>query len=50
METDMKWNEIETMLAQQLISEDVDFTSSQLNGQCMKSDESDNLEPIKLLS
>ena len=45
---DMKWNEIETVLVRQLISEHFDFTSSQLNGQCMKSDESDKLEPIKL--
>ena len=41
---EMKWNEIEIALARQLISEHFDFTSSQLNGQCTKSDESDNLE------
>ena len=45
METEMKQNEIETALARQLISEHFDFASSQLNGQCTKSDESDNLEP-----
>ena len=45
MKTEMKRNEIETEIAQQLISEHFDCTSSQLKGQCTKSDESDNLEP-----
>ena len=42
---EMKGNEIETALARQLISEHFDFILSQFNGQCMKSGESDNLEP-----
>ena len=45
METKMERNEIETVLARALISEHFDFASSQLNSQCTKSDESDNLEP-----
>ena len=40
----MKRNEIETAHAQQLISEHFDFALRQLNSQCMKSGESDNLE------
>ena len=44
METEMKQNEIETVLARMLISEYFDFASSQLNSQSTKSDESDNLE------
>ena len=39
-----KRNEIETARAQQLISEHFDFALSQLNSQCMKSSQSDNLE------
>ena len=41
----MKQNEIETAHAQQLISEHFDFALGQLNSQCTKSGESDNLEP-----
>ena len=40
----MEQNEMEIVSAQQLISEHFDFLS-QLNSQCMKSGESDNLEP-----
>ena len=39
----MECNEIEIASAQQLISEHFDFLS-QLNSQCTKSGESDNLE------
>ena len=45
METEMERNEIETARARQLISEHFDFALSQLNSQCTKSGESDNLEP-----
>ena len=41
----MERNEIETVHVRQLISEHFDFTLSQLNSQCTKSGESDNLEP-----
>ena len=40
----MKRNEIETAHVQQLISEHFDFALGQLNSQCTKSGESDNLE------
>ena len=41
----MKRNEIESACVRQLISEHFDFVLSQLNNQCTKSGESDNLEP-----
>ena len=41
----MKQNETQTALARQLSSEHFDFTLSQLNSQCTKSGESDNLDP-----
>ena len=42
---EMEWNVIEIARVRQLISEHFDFALSQLNSQCTKSDESDNLKP-----
>ena len=44
MKTEMERNEIETMCVRQLISEHFNFALTQLNSQCTKSGESDNLE------
>ena len=41
----MERNEIETAHERQLTSEHFDFALSQLNSQCTKSSESDNLDP-----
>ena len=43
-QNEMKRNKIETALVWQLIFEHFDFASSQLNSQCTKSGEFDNLQ------